>query len=37
MAVVSCHEQNFKVTTAGDLRLAELVLAERSAGSADPD
>ena len=37
VAVVSCDEQNFKVTTAGDLRLAELVLAERSAGSADPD
>ena len=37
VAVVSCHEQNFKVTTAADLRLAELVLAERSAGSADPD
>ena len=37
VAVVECGEQNFKVTTAGDLRLAELVLAERSAGSADPD
>ncbi len=37
VAVVECGEQNFKVTTAGDLRLAELVLAGRSAGSADPD
>jgi len=37
VAVVSCPEQNFKVTTPADLRLAELVLAERSAGSADPD
>ena len=37
VAVVECGEQNFKVTTPGDLRLAELVLAGRSAGSADPD
>ncbi len=37
VAVVECGEQNFKVTTARDLRLAELVLAERSAGSAAPD
>ena len=37
VAVVECGEQNFKVTTARDLRLAELVLAGRSAGSADPD
>ena len=37
VAVVECSELNFKVTTARDLRLAELVLAERSAGSADPD
>jgi 2-C-methyl-D-erythritol 4-phosphate cytidylyltransferase len=37
VAVVECAEQNFKVTTARDLRLAEMVLAERSAGSADPD
>ena len=37
VAVVECSEQNFKVTTARDLRLAELVLAERSAGSAGPD
>ncbi len=37
VAVVACSELNFKVTTARDLRLAELVLAERSAGSADPD
>jgi 2-C-methyl-D-erythritol 4-phosphate cytidylyltransferase len=37
VAVVECGEQNFKVTTARDLRLAELVLAERSAGSAPPD
>lgn len=37
VALVECGEQNFKVTTARDLRLAELVLAERSARSADPD
>jgi len=37
VAVVECGEQNFKVTTSRDLRLAEVVLAGRSAGSADPD
>ena len=37
VAVVECGEQNFKITTARDLQLAELLLAGRSAGSADPD
>lgn len=37
VALVECPELNFKVTTARDLRLAELVLAGRPAGSAAPD
>ncbi|HTQ68297.1 MAG TPA: 2-C-methyl-D-erythritol 4-phosphate cytidylyltransferase [Solirubrobacteraceae bacterium] len=37
VAVVESDDHNFKVTTQRDLRLAELVLGERSAGSADPD
>ncbi len=37
VAVVECEEQNLKVTTPRDLRLAELLLSRRPSGSAAPD